>query len=168
LLSSRYLKQHTDCEVLVAQDKGHPLQGETNVPPVLPPEDDIYQGATTGLLPGTMQASGLNGQTVRKMPIYHQGGSAVLPAPGQMPGVVSNVIKAGSVQYAFNVFWPEKKTAGLEPVMELTDLAVPRPLRRKNPLGNPEFPMHGLIARATQEATRISSWMNVCSQTSAV
>ena len=81
------------------------------------------------------------------MPIYHQGGTAILPSPAVHPGVITKVVRAGSIQYAFNTFWPEKM-----PGPKLAFAEVVAPKKSENPLANPRFPLHGLIARATQEA----------------
>ena len=149
------MKQHTDCEVLVAQDKGVALIGDKNKAPALSADENY--GGSSGLLPGTMQASGLHGQAPGKMPIYHQGGAAVLPSPAVHPGVISTVVKAGSVQYAYNVFWPEKTQ---NPKASFVEIAALK--HSDNPLANPRVPLHGLIARATHEANYMKSLSTMC------
>jgi len=141
----KYLKQHTDCEVLVAQDKGVPLVGDKDKAPALSPDNENY-GAGSGLLPGTMQAPGLPGQPQGKMPIYHQGGSSVVPLPTERLSGITNVVTAGASRYSYQVYWADHKHKA--PLINFSKIEVAKKIS-KNPLAHPRIPLHGLIAKAT-------------------
>jgi len=152
----RYLKQHTDCEVLYSQDKNPSIPLDLELRHVPPPltEEELKNQNTSGLLAGTMQAT-LKGQPRGKMPIYQQG--AATSNAASKPGVATKVVLAGSVRYSFSVFWPNKTAAQMK--VGFADIIAPN--LSNNPLYNPNAPLHGLIARATQQAGRLAYWQEM-------
>ena len=149
----KYLRRHPDCEVYMNQDNMSPWGGK------IEKLSGGNEAATTHLLLGTATAVGINGQAAQKMPIYHKGGSSALLTAGGLaqPGVMTRVVKAGALQYEYKVMWPDKVQDGAK--IEFTDIIVPH--ASANPLGNPRYPLHGMIARATQIAATLKNAKHV-------